>query len=118
LGGQPGEGVLQVRVDVVPIKPGGVDQLITAAARLPARRFPANSQLRLLWTCFHNCKNWLHSDTVGGASASANIYSLIETCKANQVDPHRYLIALFTALPLAPSAEDYEALLPWRLKAG
>lgn len=61
-------------------------------------------------------KAWLFCDTVGGANASANLYSLIETCKANGIDAYRYLITLFKALPLARTAEDYEALLPWRLK--
>jgi len=60
-------------------------------------------------------RNWLFADTIGGANASANLYSLIETCKANAVDPYRYLVALFRALPLAATADDYEALLPWRL---
>lgn len=60
-------------------------------------------------------RNWLFADTVGGATASANLYSLIETCKANGIDPYRYLVGLFRAIPLANSADDYEALLPWRL---
>ena len=60
-------------------------------------------------------RNWLFADTVGGATASANLYSLIETCKANRIDPYQYLVDLFKALPLANSADDYEALLPWRL---
>jgi len=60
-------------------------------------------------------RNWLFSDTVGGANASANLYSLIETCKANGVDAYQYLVALFRALPGATSADDYEVLLPWRL---
>ena len=60
-------------------------------------------------------RNWLFSDTVGGANASANLYSLLQTCKVNGVDPYRYLVALFTALPLAKTADDYEALLPWRI---
>jgi transposase len=60
-------------------------------------------------------RNWLFADTVGGANASANLYSLIEKCKANTVDPDQYLVALFRALPLAATADDYEALLPWRL---
>jgi transposase len=62
-------------------------------------------------------KAWLFSDTVGGVHASANLYSLVETCKANGVDVYRYLIALFKALPNAQTAEDYERLLPWHLKA-
>ena len=60
-------------------------------------------------------RNWLFSDTVGGATASANLYSLLETCKANRVDTYAYLVALFKALPHARTVDDYDALLPWRL---
>ena len=60
-------------------------------------------------------RNWLFCDTVGGAHASANLYSLIETCKANGIDAYQYLTALLKALPHAKSADDFEALLPWRL---
>ena len=60
-------------------------------------------------------KGWLFADTVGGATASANLYSIIETCKANGVDPYACLIELLRALPLATTADDYEALLPWKL---
>jgi transposase len=59
-------------------------------------------------------RNWLFADTVAGATASANLYSLIETAKANGVDPYAYLCTLFAALPKATCLEDYEALLPWR----
>jgi len=61
-------------------------------------------------------RNWLFCDTVAGAQASANLYSLIETCKANGIDPYGYLIAVFRQLPLAKTVEDFEALLPWQLK--
>lgn len=57
----------------------------------------------------------MFSDTVGGATASANLYSLLETCKANGVGTYSYLVALFKALPHAQTADDYEELLPWRL---
>lgn len=60
-------------------------------------------------------RNWLFSDTVGGANASANLYSLIETCKANGVEPYRYLVELLRRLPTAKTADDYDNLLPWRL---
>jgi transposase len=60
-------------------------------------------------------RNWLFADTVGGAQASANLYSLIETCKANRVDPYRYLVKLFQVLPLAKTADDFDRLLPWQL---
>ena len=60
-------------------------------------------------------KNFLFCDTVAGAKASANLYSLVETCRANNVDIYQYLIDLFKALPYANTADDYEALLPWKL---
>jgi len=58
---------------------------------------------------------WLFSDTATGANASANLYSLVQTCKANGIDSYRYLRALFIALPNARTADDYEAMLPRRL---
>jgi transposase len=60
-------------------------------------------------------RNWLFSDTVGGATASANLYSLLQTCQANGVDGYRYLKALFVGLPKARTVEDFEALLPWKI---
>lgn len=60
-------------------------------------------------------RNWLFADTVDGAHASANLYSLLQTCMVNGIDPYRYLQALFVALPIARTADDYEALLPWRI---
>lgn len=60
-------------------------------------------------------RNWLFSDTVAGANASTNLYSLLQTCQANGIDGYRYLRALLIALPTASTADDYEALLPWRL---
>jgi transposase len=66
-------------------------------------------------------RNWLFADTVAGANANANLYSLIETCKslietckANGINPYAYLADLFRQLPLAKAADDFEALLPWR----
>jgi len=40
---------------------------------------------------------------------------LVETAKANGVEPSRYLETIFERLPVARSRADYEALLPWRL---
>jgi len=58
-------------------------------------------------------KNWLFSASQKGARASANLYSLIETAKANGLEPYGYLKTLFTQLPNADSVADIEALLPW-----
>lgn len=63
-------------------------------------------------------RSWLFADTVGGANASGNLYSLIETAKANDIEPYRYLVALFKKLPLAQTVDDYEALLPWNIALG
>ena len=60
-------------------------------------------------------RNWLFADTVAGANASANLYSLLQTCAANGVDGYRYLRALLVALPKAQTVDDYEALLPWSI---
>jgi transposase len=57
-------------------------------------------------------KNWLFSASVKGVKASANLYSLIETAKANGLEPYAYLRYLFTALPKAETVGAIEALLP------
>ena len=58
-------------------------------------------------------KNWLFSDTQNGAKASANLYSLIETAKANGLNEYAYLKYVFAELPKAASANTVSALLPW-----
>lgn len=58
-------------------------------------------------------KNWMFSNSVKGAKASAMLYSLIETAKANQLEPQSYLTQLFTELPNCETLEDFELLLPW-----
>ncbi len=60
-------------------------------------------------------KNWLFSGTPEGAEASALLYSLIETAKANKLEPYAYLRYIFEKLPLAATLEDYESLLPWNI---
>jgi len=60
-------------------------------------------------------KNWLFSASVKGVKASANLYSLIETAKANSLEPYAYLRYLFTELPKAGTVEAIEALLPGNL---
>lgn len=60
-------------------------------------------------------RNWLFADTVAGAHASANLYSLLQTCRVNGIDGYRYLRSLFRWLPMASTADDYAALLPWRI---
>lgn len=63
-------------------------------------------------------KNWLFSDTPKGATASAQLYSMVETAKANGQEPYAWLRHALERLPQASSLEDYEALLPWNSKPG
>ena len=59
-------------------------------------------------------KNWLFNDTPAGANASAVIYSIIETAKANDVNVYQYLIYLLEELPKEELTDDrLETLCPW-----
>ena len=60
-------------------------------------------------------RNWLFADTVPGANASARLDSLIETAKANALEPYASLRHVFTELPKTQSLAEVEALLPTRL---
>lgn len=61
-------------------------------------------------------KNWLFAGSPRGAHASAFIYSLVETAKANGWEPKAYLIELFTRFPAAKTEDEIRALLPMFLK--
>lgn len=61
-------------------------------------------------------KNWLFSGSPRGAKASAILYSLIETAKANKLEPGAYLKHLFENLPKARSENALISLLPQNIK--
>ena len=64
-------------------------------------------------------KNWEMIDTVHGASASAIIYSISETAKANGLKPYEYFEYLLTEIPKhqdESSTEFLADLLPWSEK--
>lgn len=60
-------------------------------------------------------KNWLFANTPQGARASAIIYSMVETAKANGLNPFYYLRYLFEQLPNIDLTDDkaLDQLLPW-----
>jgi transposase len=60
-------------------------------------------------------RNWLFADTVKGAKASAALYSLVSTARANGLEPYAYLRRLFAELPKAKTVEDFEAMLPFNI---
>ncbi len=61
-------------------------------------------------------KAWLFADSVDGMEANAVLYSPVQTCIANQVDPYMYFKAVIERMPYAKSQTDLKALLPWALK--
>ena len=60
-------------------------------------------------------KSWLFADTAAGAHASAVVYSLVQTAKANGLEPYAWLRRVMRDLPKATTVEDVEALLPWNV---
>jgi transposase len=91
---------------------------LTQEARL--MRYLENGMLRMDNNIIENAirpfvvgrKNWLFSETPDGARASAAFYSLIETAKANGLNPYKYLLHLFEEYPKAGSNEEIFSLLP------
>ena len=61
-------------------------------------------------------KAWLFADTPRGAIASANYYTLIESAKANGIEPFKYILHLCRHIAKAETVDDVEVLLPWTLK--
>jgi hypothetical protein len=64
-------------------------------------------------------KAWLFADTTRGAKASATVYSIVETAKANQLNPYMYLVHLFTKMPSMDFKKNpslLEDLMPWSQK--
>lgn len=63
-------------------------------------------------------KNWLFSGSPAGAAASAGIYSLIETAKANGINPNKYMQFILSDMPGSAFMEYPEFLedyMPWYL---
>ncbi len=57
-------------------------------------------------------KNWTFAGSDRGGERAAAIYTLIETCKLNGVDPQAWLAAILARLPDHP-ARQITDLLPW-----
>ena len=60
--------------------------------------------------------NWHLIDSVNGARASAVVYSLVESAKANRLKPYEYLKHLLSEMPKHMDDTDFsflEDLLPW-----
>jgi len=61
-------------------------------------------------------KNWLFSDTPKGANASATVYSIVETAKANGLNIYTYIEYLLLYMPNTDWQNDpgqLDDLMPW-----
>ena len=63
-------------------------------------------------------KNWLFSNTANGAKASAMLYSIIETAKANDLIPFDYIAHCLERLSGDVDEKTIEAMLPWNVNMG
>jgi transposase len=57
-------------------------------------------------------KNWLFSGSPTGANSSALLFSLIETAKANNLNPYGYLKYIFEETPMIKSENEFKKFLP------
>jgi len=62
-------------------------------------------------------KNWLFSDTVDGANATAVLTTMVRSALANKLDPYQYLVTVLKKLPHAQTETDFQELMPWNVKA-
>ena len=60
-------------------------------------------------------KNWLFADTTRGAGASAILYSLIATCKANSINAFKYLRYVLLVIKTATNDAELRVLLPYNI---
>ncbi len=59
---------------------------------------------------------WLFADASHGARASAACYGLVETAKANKLEPYAHLQRVLANIAAADTVEKLEALLPWNME--
>jgi transposase len=57
-------------------------------------------------------KNWLFMGSPSGARAGAIFYSLIESCKANNIEPYQYLCTMLHRIRECVTEDEYRKLLP------
>lgn len=60
-------------------------------------------------------KNWLFAGSDNGGEIAANIYTITETCKINNVNPHKYLKKVLSVIQ-GYKVKDLAELLPWKVK--
>ena len=62
-------------------------------------------------------RNWLFAGSLKGGERAAALYSVIETAKANGLDPQAYIADVLAKLAGGWTAAQWDALMPWRWTA-
>ena len=60
-------------------------------------------------------KNWLFAGSDSGGNTAANIYTITETCKINNINPYKYLSKVLSVIQ-SYKVKDIADLLPWNIK--
>ena len=60
-------------------------------------------------------RNWVMSGSPEGAQSSCELFSLIETAKANKRNPYKYLKTVLERVTEMKNSNDWTQLLPWNL---
>jgi transposase len=78
----------------------------------PAVPIDNNASERALRHVVLGRRNWQVAGSARGAEVAANLYSLICTCRAMDLNPERYLADVLVAVSTTPSSE-IASLTPW-----
>jgi transposase len=90
-------------------------QKLTAYIQDGRLRIDNNDSERAIKPFVIGRKNWMFYNSEGGAAASCVIYSIIETCKANNVNAFNYLKYVLENIHTAQNDEQLLALLPFNI---
>jgi len=60
-------------------------------------------------------KNYLFAGSDSGGKTAANIYTIMETCKINNINPQKYLTKVLSVIQ-GYKVKDIAQLLPWNIK--
>jgi len=58
----------------------------------------------------------MFSQSVNGAEASAILYSIVMTCRENDINPYYYFQYLFKGMPNRDKNSDFTSLMPWNVQ--
>ncbi len=87
---------------------------LTQFLRIPGAPLDNNEAERILKRCILHRKNSLHYRTARGARAGDVFMSIVETCRANRVNPFAYMMAVTRSWAAAQAAP--QRWMPWNFQ--